>query len=425
MRKSVVSLRNSLIIMGTIFLFMTVLVLPTGFSAAATGVSPNQQSVYQKIDSDFINNDAKLAKPLQFQKIPLKGIVDYSSYVTLTGNQDGWGGCIGRSIVHTMNILNEMKHPYTPDLSFWYLHVRQEQLANGGPVNTKYLLENYGLCPEATLPSDYDKAAIVNGALQWGNMPMPNATVDAEARIYKINLFSDPITPSVETMKYLLDKGPILAEGKIVKIQGPNPTEGHCITVVGYNDLTKSFKCLNSWGDTWGPHGNGYFDIGYDEVAANFTAIRYIEIGESERLGTKDAFSARIWIDTQGAGRRNLTVAIGREGQGSKTVWDTPNKVNCVDNSNTLKIDVPMPQFAFTVKENSARWYIEITNHGYGPVKVKELTLARLVKNADGTTSTKLQKYPASDMSLGAQATVKYYFANEMAQVLQRANLAK
>lgn len=256
-------------------------------------------------------------------------------------------------------------------------------------------------------------------------MPMPNATIDAEARIYKINLFSDPVTPSVETMKYLLDKGPILAEGKIVKIQGPNPTEGHCITVVGYNDLTKSFKCLNSWGDTWGPHGNGYFDIGYDEVATNFTAIRYIESGAAERLATKDAFTARIWIDSQGVGRRNLTVAIGREGQGSKTVWDTPNKVNCVDNSNTLKIDVPMPQFVFSVKENAARWYVDITNHGNSPIKVKELTLARLVKNADGTTATKLQKYPESNMVIGAQSTVKYYFANEMVQVLQRANFPK
>ena len=404
-------------------LFIAALPTTTGFAAAATVPGPNKQVVYQKIDTDFINNSANLAKQLQFQKIPLKGIVDYSSYVTFTGNQDGWGGCIGRSMVHTMDILNEMKHPYTPDLSFWYLHVRQEQLANGGEVNTKYLLENYGLCPEATLPSDYDKASIANGVFAYGNMPLPTAAIDNEARIYKINLLSDSITPSVETMKYLLDKGPILAMGNIVKIQGANPAEGHCVTVVGYNDLTKNFKCLNSWGDTWGPSGNGYFTIGYDEVAANFTSIRYIEGGPADRLGTKDAFSARIWVDTQGVGRRNLTVAIGLEGAGSKTVWDTPNQVNCVDNSNILKIDVPMPQMIVSAKASTNRWYMEITNHGNGPVKVKELTLARLVKNADGSVTTKLQKYPESNMIIGAKSTIKYYFTTDPLHVLPKLNL--
>ena len=48
MRKLLVSLRNSLIIMGTIFLFMAVFTLTTGFAAAVTGASANQPTVYQK-----------------------------------------------------------------------------------------------------------------------------------------------------------------------------------------------------------------------------------------------------------------------------------------------------------------------------------------------------------------------------------------
>jgi hypothetical protein len=389
-------------------------------AAAAPAVELQDGSISRKVlaeaikkhDADFIAKDKLLAKPLDPNMVVIlpKLKVDYSGFLTLTGNQDGWGGCIGRSMVHVMDMLNEMEHPYTPDLSFWYLHVRQDQLANGGPVNTKYLLENYGLAPEAMFPSDYDKAKLVNGQWDYSGMPQPTAAIDQAASLYKVKLLSEPYTPTVKTIKNLLvHYGPILASGPMVKLLGPNPPEGHCVTIVGYDDTTSSFKCLNSWGDYW--NGNGFFYLNYNEVAANLTAVRYIEDGPSDRTGTAQAFTARIWLEGQNVSRNKLTVKIGKDGKQPTVVWDTPNEINCIDNSRMLKIDVPMPNYPLSILP-AKPWYVEITNSSSGTVVVKELTLARLLKE-NGVFTTKVTKYPQSGMIIPAKTTVKYYFPTQ------------
>jgi C1A family cysteine protease len=39
------------------------------------------------------------------------------------------------------------------------------------------------------------------------------------------------------------------------------PGVGHAVSVVGYNDNTGAWRCINSWGTGWGDHG--FFDIAY------------------------------------------------------------------------------------------------------------------------------------------------------------------
>jgi C1A family cysteine protease len=50
---------------------------------------------------------------------------------------------------------------------------------------------------------------------------------------------------------------------------------GHAILLVGYNDNTKLFKCLNSWGN-WGQ--GGYFYLPYDYVLNANLASDFIQI---------------------------------------------------------------------------------------------------------------------------------------------------
>ena len=54
---------------------------------------------------------------------------------------------------------------------------------------------------------------------------------------------------------------------------------GHCIIMIGYNDLTQTFTCVNSWGTAWG--AKGYFTLPYAYVtnpalASDFCFINFI-----------------------------------------------------------------------------------------------------------------------------------------------------
>ena len=51
---------------------------------------------------------------------------------------------------------------------------------------------------------------------------------------------------------------------------------GHCMTIVGYNDTNKTFKCANSWGTFWGDRGYCYIPYGYltnSNLASDFCYI--------------------------------------------------------------------------------------------------------------------------------------------------------
>ncbi len=345
----------------------------------------------KSFDKALLERDKLLAHPIdpgQLQQITVKNgkIVppnfDYSQYITFTENQDGWGGCVGRSMMHVMNILNEMESSYTPDLSFWYLHTTQESLGK----STKYVLENWGVCPEANLPSDYDKATIANDVADFSTMPQPTAKNNAQADYYKVALLSDEsYTPDVNAMKQaMLQYGPILVGGPLIAIQGPNPKEGHCVTVVGWSDGyygagKGAFKLLNSWGDKW--NGNGFIWLKYSDLAANIDSWRYIQDGLSDRTGTKYAYSARIDLQGQaGAERNKLAVKIGAVGQDPWLFWDHPNHIegHCYDGSQNLKIDIPLPDYAvdYWPPSDNNIWFIEVTNDNDVAVNLNEFTLA-------------------------------------------------
>ncbi len=389
-------------------------------STPAVTLPPVSPVALKKMDTEWIKEDGEKATPMIRPPIYTLGpSVDYSSLVTLTGNQDGWGGCIGRSLIHVIDILNERKHPYAPDLSFWYFHRRQEMAG----IDGYSLVQKYGLCSESDLPTNYDKAQChfsgydPNGIPQytwdWSDLPQPTPRIDALAANHRVWV-GLPQVPDVEDMKYCLETdGPILASGPLVAIQGEAPAEWHSVAVVGYSDDRKSFRCLNSWGDTW--NGDGYFEIPYEKVNANFVAFRRVVLYDS----TPEPMTMRIWIDGMQDGRRKMIVRVGMEDVGDVPVWNAPNQFLCVDDSRYLKIDVPVPTLR-AVQPNK-RWYVEITNTGSGFIRVLELTLARRSKDQHGNPVTKFQTYNRQedfwigfDSKTSAQpATKRFYFPLE------------
>jgi C1A family cysteine protease len=54
---------------------------------------------------------------------------------------------------------------------------------------------------------------------------------------------------------------------------------GHCMTIVGYNDVSRKFTCANSWGTGWGNKGYCYMPYDYlldTELASDFCVTTFI-----------------------------------------------------------------------------------------------------------------------------------------------------
>lgn len=333
---------------------------------------------------------------------PPPTLVDYWKYVTLIGDQDGWGGQIKRAATHALSVLREMEHPYSPDFSYWWLQYAtdnaRDQYVAAHPTDdwttwpdfTEQIIEGQspygyqGICTEAALPSNFDplfKTQVkdqydefvkdANGHIVWeyryDKMPKPDAADKTEAQLYTMTDWSEWISLASEGtdgMKWYLRRfGPLNALGPLSWVNGNWQTVDHCVTVLGYNDTgtttwtvagqtttyTGYFRCLDSRGD--GFNGTGFFNIPYEVADTQFRCFRYAITKPFDSSATPYAYTARIrvWSSVR---RSNLQIKIGVEGatpgsggHAPVVVWNTPNQdpTNCPDSSHQVVIDVPLP----------------------------------------------------------------------------------
>lgn len=375
------------------------------------------------IKQSILKNELKLIKKWHLQAKPLdpKLVIrqfpvtklDYSDGVTFQRTQDGWGGCFHYAALHIMDILNEWRAPYTPDLSFRFLeyqgriHFNQNQ----DRAQQRTLIMD-GVCSEARLHTNYDKAKLVgtgkdsdgdgiqdqtwDHALFQGAVPQPDAANFEEAKRYRVRMSHD-YKPSVETLKTLLYKyGPVWAAGQFHYSLGLGVGEGHVVAVVGFDDSTKKFKCLNSW---WaGRPADGYFDLAYGDVEriwntkdaegkdvdiAEIWSLRTIESFADERSVGKWAYSARIYIES--SARNHLTIKAGVVGKEGLTAWEMPNRTNLTDKNGDLILDIPLPDYAaqYWPPRTGAPWFVKISDgvSGKGASAIIDVTLARRYNN--------------------------------------------
>jgi len=177
-------------------------------------------------------------------------VVDYSSHVTFVRKQTG-GGCGTMTSLAILDILAERDYAYSPDFSYRFAaHVYNNPL---GKLNQLDVVQQYGCCSEASLPTDDDPGKYLVPALEHYE----------EAAMYKIAAYSPVIAkPSADDLRELLWKyGPVFAAGDV---PGSQP-HAHVFTIIGYDDRTRMFKVLNSFGDRWG--NNGLMDMPYDDLA--------------------------------------------------------------------------------------------------------------------------------------------------------------
>lgn len=355
---------------------------PPGISVVP---SASDVSLQKSKDAQLIQFEASKAVILPNDRIltnPPKKL-DYSPYLSFIRTQDGNGGCVGFTLMHCMDILKEMEHPYTPDKSFAYMHLRQEQLRDkeGVPdaIMTEELITKYGVASEVTYPSDYSVCSKNNDGLYvYDSMPPFTDTIKNEAAYYKIKSqeFHKPTDP--DTLKTLLNLyGPVGGQG------GSDIWKGHSMLIVGYDDLTQSFKVLNSWGDTWnygGGNGNGFFQWPYSRISEVET-IKTLVNEPSDRSGGDYAYTARISINAPYS-RNSLIISIGAVGETPLVIWNEPNKIGpWPDYNSDLTIDVYLPSYAKSHWPPGDDWYVKVMNNGSYNAVLDEITFAKLNKN--------------------------------------------
>ena len=195
-----------------------------------------------------------ISAPVPYKAPPVE--VDLSKYLHYIRWQGG-EGCWGYSLLAIWDIMNEMKCPFSPNLSLnlgLFLHRRRDLWEKQGGINSpdgrfhkkvgeKWMDQSFGCTTEGT--------EITNPTIRWTGWWTYEGVNEADN--YRLESDIKKITvSSSEFLKWLANKHPIQLE-----IYGKD--WGHVVAVVGYDSVKKTFKYVNSAGDRWGKDGFGIF----------------------------------------------------------------------------------------------------------------------------------------------------------------------
>jgi C1A family cysteine protease len=236
----------------------------------------------------------------KISKSQLKSInntnADLSDKVLSIGNQGKLGSCSAFGIANAREII---LHPNSVELSAWFLYKKtlENDRIEGEEDTGLYIqdaldvFKNIGCCEEKYWK--YNETHKHRGTMK------KNALVNAET--YKIGKWST-VEKHLDAVRWTVNQGvPVIVsvgcyeglrrpgkKGVITNVGTNKPKGNHCMVVVGYDDKTKLFKVLNSWGDKWAD--NGYCYMGYDYFMRILKEAYYV----SDEKATEKGFFAGL-----------------------------------------------------------------------------------------------------------------------------------
>jgi len=301
--------------------------------------------------ADFVNVEKNLIAQVKenSEKAPitftpelmgtLSSKVDHSHLITFVREQGGYG-CGMYSATACWDVMNEKLCPFSPNISVnrqlwaWSLELHGKIIHD--PTGKPYskmgdYFKGFGCPTEGSELTDSD-------AVHW-----PTKEGDLEAPMYRIDT-ATPVSVDVQEFKKWLAKGPLR-----VTIGG-----NHFVAFMGYDDATKKFKYLNSWGDRWGENGFGYVE--YSKLSEKVQGAEFYTF-----TPPKSVPAARIKL-TQEEGRQNVHMWLGIEGKtAAKKIWPSGQSH---DISRKLEYTVMLPRGFVWPPESTNRLYLEILDTG-------------------------------------------------------------
>lgn len=269
--------------------------------------------------------------------------VDLSQYLHYIRWQGG-EGCWGYSLLSVWDIMNEMKCPYSPNLSLnlgLFLHRRRDLWEKKVPpginspdgrfhkkLGEKWVDQSFGCTTEGT--------EITNPTIRWTGW-WTNEGVN-EAHSYRLASDIKKI-PTINSTTFVN----CLANGHPIQLEIGGKDWGHLVAIVGYNFKKKTFKYANSAGDRWGNNGFGTYT--FDEI--NNRRSGSIDIRNAytiEIIPPSPVPAARIKVMTPEKGGRRINVNLWLSVEGSplpkKKIWPP---CDSGDNSRNLHYTVRLP----------------------------------------------------------------------------------
>ncbi|MBA2868798.1 C1 family peptidase [Methanococcus maripaludis] len=193
------------------------------------------------------------------------------------------------------------------------------------PVNILKMISRIGSATYETMPE-------TDNITTWGS---PEAWFEAVQ--YRTNGLDVTFTSNTDVIKSWLNDGSIVIiaidtgghlstyfeNTSIISDKSQSHGEAtHAVVIVGYNDSiskdneTGAFKIVNSWGDTWGPNGDGTYYMTYDAVS-NLSASMCARIS-GVRYNNSDSHPELIGVvrfdpENKGTADQKMIFGIGNE----------------------------------------------------------------------------------------------------------------
>ncbi len=255
-----------------------------------TGLAPPSTEDYKEMEGSV-----KVVEHVDSNE-PLSGSVDLTEdqYFPPIGNQGSQGSCASWSTAYYANTYMQAKangwdvssggddHLMSP--SWVYNKVNGGSDGGSTLADPMALVETVGNADMQTMPYDDSDHISWGDESAWRDAPQHRAQDYESTSVSNVDVvkswLSDGfvVSMAVDADQYNFDGDNVLSSQEY-NAGSPN----HANTVVGYDDSvsddgeTGAFKIANSWGQSWGPNGDGTYYMTYDcfQTLAYSSAYRY------------------------------------------------------------------------------------------------------------------------------------------------------
>lgn len=230
-----------------------------------------------------------LLKSFETQPLAVPSIVDLTNLpINWMYEQGALGSCTGNSSASLFRFVDEKQgglnvHPSRLQIYYDARKMRGWEMSDAGAYlrDALKVTASIGAAPEEDWPYDISKFAVSPTpdvyAQAAKHQTLAYMRVDQNLSAMRGCIANGfPFVIGSTLYENFLDAG----SGGIVQMPVGKEIGGHAYLVVGYNDETKRFKCMNSWGTNWGENGFFYMPYDYlidDDLSDDLWTIRNVE----------------------------------------------------------------------------------------------------------------------------------------------------